>query len=285
VTIITYIKIFTKVGLKRLGSSFVSNFGFLWLLIEPTTLFLAEKLNLGWLGYLWLSIIALGIAIIQRFPRTSVSRNLSSHDSEIEIKIGDIFEQTGNLVIGFNDVFDTELGEIIKPLSIQGQFLTKIYRSERSKLDEDIKTALEEYRDLAREENHKRKGKTWRYPIGTTIALGLSDRRYFLSAYGYMSNELVIKSNANYIWTALHKIWEQSHLKGHGTNLSIPIIGSDLARIGLSRMLLIKFIIISFIMASREKFITKKLSIIIYPQDLEHIDLYELEEFLTSTCF
>jgi hypothetical protein len=36
-----------KIGFKRLGSSFISNFGFLWLLTEPGALFFPEKLNFG----------------------------------------------------------------------------------------------------------------------------------------------------------------------------------------------------------------------------------------------
>ncbi|WP_155084547.1 macro domain-containing protein [Cyanobacterium aponinum] len=284
--ILTYLKLLTKVGFKRLGISFISNFGLLWLLIEPAALFFPEKLNFGWLGYLWLVLISLIIALIQRFPRLLISSSLSSPDSQIEIKVGDLFKQKSHLVIGFNDVFDTELGEIIKLSSIQGQFLSKVYNNDRIKLDTDIKIALEKYENQAIQENDKAKGKVWRYPIGTTITLydSSSEQKYFLSAYGYMSNDLVIKSNSDYLWTALHQIWEQIHSKGHGTHVSIPVIGSDLARIGLSRMLLIKFIIISFIMASREKFITKKLTIMVYSQDLDYVDLYELKEFLESAC-
>ena len=143
-----YLNLLKNVGLKRLSSSFVSNFGFLWLLIEPGALFFPEKLNFGWVGYLWLTTIAMVIAFIQRFPRMSVRRALSSPDSEIEIKIGNLFDQQGYLVIGLNDVFDTELGEVIKPSSVQGQFLQEVYGSDRLKLDTDIATALQAYNHL-----------------------------------------------------------------------------------------------------------------------------------------
>ncbi|MFM6310670.1 MAG: macro domain-containing protein, partial [Dolichospermum sp.] len=61
--------------------------------------------------------------------------------------------------------------------------------------------------------------------------------------------------------------------------VSIPIVGADLARTGLPRMALAKLIITSFIVASKEKFITRKLTLMIYPRDIDSIDLYELEEF------
>ncbi|MBW4538750.1 MAG: hypothetical protein KME43_06325 [Myxacorys chilensis ATA2-1-KO14] len=280
-----YLNLFKKVGLKRLGSSFINNFGLLWLLTEPGALFFPEKLSFGWAGYLWLATLALGIAFIQRFPRISVCRALSSPDSEIEIKIGNLFNQPGHLVIGFNDVFDTELGEIIKPSSIQGQFLQRIYGSDRSRIDADTENALQTYNHLRTKEPNKSLGKTWRYPIGTTITLGSHDKRYFLTAYGYMSNDMTVQSNVDFVWQSLSKLWQEIRLKGHSIDVSIPIIGADLARTGLPRMALVKLIITSFIVASKEKFITRKLTVMIYPNDVESIDFYELEEFLTSACF
>jgi Domain of unknown function (DUF6430) len=280
-----YLILLKKVGLKRLGSSFISNFGLLWLLTEPGALFFPEKLNFGWSGYLWLTILALGIAFAQRFPRKTVCRALSSPDSEIEIKIGNLFDQPGHLVIGFNDVFDTELGEIIKPSSIQGQFLQKVYGSDRSRIDEDIAYALQTYSHPYTTETNKKLGKTLRYPIGTAITLGSHDKRYFLTAYGYMTNDIIVQSNADFVWQSLSKLWQEVRLKGHGINVSMPIVGADLARTGLPRMALAKLIITSFIVASKEKFITRKLTVMIYPRDIESIDLYELEEFLASACF
>jgi Domain of unknown function (DUF6430) len=280
-----YRKLLAKIGLKRIGESFVSNFGLLWLLLEPGALFFPEKLNFGWLGYFGLASVALIISAFQNLPRRSVSWPLSSPDSEIEIKIGDIFSQQSHLVIGFNDVFDTELGEVIRPSSLQGQFLNKVYSSDLGRLDADIEAALQIGQPLRINESNKLKGKTWRYPIGTTITLGTHDRRYFLTAYGYMNNDLTVSSDSDHILTALSSLWKEIRLKGHGMNVSIPIIGADLARTGLPRMALAKLIITSFIIASKEKYVTRKLTIMVFPADLDSVDFYELKDFLSTACF
>ncbi|MEI2582856.1 macro domain-containing protein [Scytonema sp. PRP1] len=280
-----YLKLLRKVGFQRIWNSFIGNFGLLWLLLEPAALFLPEKLNFDWAGYFGLGSISLILAIIQRFPKRSFCSKLSSPDSEIEVKIGDIFDEKAHLVIGVNDVFDTELGEIIKPESVQGQFLTKVYRSDIRLLDKEIESALQPLSHLRQEERNKTRGKTGRYPIGTTTALGTHDKRYFLTAYGYMNNNLTVESNSDYIWRSLSSLWREVRLKGHTMNVAIPIIGSDLARTGLPRMALAKLIITSFIVASKEKFVTRKLTVMVYPKDLDTVDLYELEEFLTSACF
>jgi hypothetical protein len=131
----------------------------------------------------------------------------------------------------------------------------------------------------------KIKGKTWRYPVGTTIVLGAGSRCYFLSAYGFMGNDLRVKSTADAIWNSLSKLWEQVRLKGHGLNIAIPVVGSDLARTNLPRMALIKLIIISFIAASKRQFVARKLTVVIHPKDLDTVDFPALKDFLDSTCF
>lgn len=280
-----YLKLLTQVGLRRIGSSFLSIFGLLWLSIEPAALFFPQYLNFGWVGYFILAAVSLAIALIQCFPRISVCQALSSPDSVVEIKIGNLFDEPGHLVIGANDVFDTELGEVIKPSSVQGQFLKSIYGNDRNRLDSEIEAALQDYQAQRREEPNKQKGKSWRYPIGTTIALGSPDKRYFWTAYGYMDNDLSVQSNADDIWNSLSRLWEEVRRKGHGMDVAIPVIGADLARTNLPRMALAKLVILSFVVASKKDFVARKLTLVIYPRDLENTDFYVLENFLKSACF
>jgi hypothetical protein len=280
---VMFLKLLTSIKLNRLGITFASTYGLIWLFLEPAGLFLPKWLNWGWLGYFGLILCSLLIAILLNFPRLSVSCSLSSPNTTIEIKVGDLFDESGHLVIGANDVFDTELGEIIKSSSVQGQFLKRVYISDQKRLDTEID--IESLKVNRTREPNKKKGKSWRYPIGTTLVLGSPDKRFFLNAYGFMGNDLRVVSTADDIWYSLSCLWEKVRLKGHGLAISIPVIGSDLARTNLPRMALIKLVIISFIAASKKDFVTKKLTVVIYPKDLGSVDLYELEDFLKSTCF
>jgi hypothetical protein len=280
-----FIILFKKVGYKRLLTSFSSIFGGFWLFLEPASFFFPEKLKFGLSGYLFLAGISFIIALAKNRPRRCFSSRLSSPDVEIEVKIGDLFDEKSHLVIGFNDVFDTEIGDIIKSSSIQGQFLRKIYQNDCNKLDYEINQELKIHDNQRKYESNKTQGKNWRYPIGTTITLGSEQKRYFLVAYGYMSNNLVIQSNTAHILESLNKLWDEVRNKCHGDPVAIPLIGTDLSRSGLSRKESIKLIITSFILASKKTYITKKLTVIIHPKDLESIDFYLIEEFLSSVCF
>ena len=280
-----YLQLLTQIGFRRIASSFLSVFGLLWLLIEPGAFFFPQYLNFGWSGYFGLAALSLAIAVILNFPRRSVCQALSSPNSVVEIKLGDLFDESGHLVVGANDVFDTELGEVIKPSSVQGQFLTRIYGDDRTRLDADIEVALQGYQAQRTKEPNKQKGKSWRYPIGTTIALGSPDRRYFWTAYGYMGNDLKVQSNADEIWNSLSHLWEEVRRRGHGIDVAMPVIGADLARTNLPRMALAKLIILSFVVASKKEFVTRKLTLVIYPKDLDNTDFYVLGDFLKSACF
>lgn len=282
-----YLKLRTQVGLKRIANSFVSIFGLIWLFIEPAALFWQEKFNFGWLGYGGLAVFSLIMALVRNFPRRAISCTLSAPNSTIEIKIGNLFEEKTHLVIGTNDVFDTKLREIIKPSAVQGQFLEhkNQYKYDLARLDAEIEAALRDKGVKGKRDNQKKQGKSWRYPIGTTITLGSPENCYFWTVYGQMGNDLKVQSNVDYIWTSLSNLWAEIRLKGNGMNVAMPIIGSDLARTNLPRMALLQLIIISFIAASKKEFITKKLTIMVYPQDVDTIDFWELANFLPSVCF
>lgn len=281
----SYLKSFLKAGFTRIGVSFFKFYGIFKFLLSPITLFFPKGLDFGWAGYFTLIGVSIFCAVGECRPKRSISRKVSSPDSVVEIKVGDIFDEEGHLVIGANDVFDTELGEIMKPSSVQGQFLIKFYNGEHEKLDAEIEEALKPLNHLREEATDKVRGKTGRYPIGTALALGTEEKRYFLTAYGHMNNDMTVKSCSDDVQHSLNKLWNEIRLKGHGRNVAIPIIASDLARTGLPRMSLARLIINSFINASKEKFITKKLTLMIYPKDLEYVNLYQLEDFLRSACF
>jgi hypothetical protein len=285
VKITTYVALLNKVGYKRLGLSFLGSFGFLWLLFEPLGLFFPIKMEFGWYGYGGLVCASLIGAVLHRFPHLAIACHLPSPDTMIEIKIGDLFAQSGHLVIGTNDVFDTELGDIIKSSSIQGQFLTRIYKDDCANLDRDIEAALGAAGCEAMEDLTKIRGKRMRFPIGTAVTLGSLPTRYFLTAYGRMGSDLRCTADADALWQSLNCLWEEIRLRGQGTEVVTPILGSDLARTGLPRMALIKLIVMSFIIASKKQFITKRLTVIIHPNDLHSVNVYELGDFLRSICF
>ncbi|HMD90615.1 MAG TPA: macro domain-containing protein, partial [Anaerolineaceae bacterium] len=210
-----------------------------------------------------------------------IYRRLSVPDTVIVIKVGDLFKEDSNLVVGMSDTFDTEKGNIIKPKSIQGQFLATIYNDDTSRLNTDLSAAL--IGVSGKYDSNKTQGKNIRYPIGTVATLSVGTKKYFCSAYSCMGNDLKAQSDIFKLTTSLEMLWENIRLKGQGEKISMAVLGSDLARIGTaSHSNLIKLIISSFILASRKERISEQLTIVIHQNNLEKINMFDINDFLQN---
>jgi len=267
--------------LKKLAASFFQAFGVIALILGVLVILFPNAFNYGYQGIILFSCISLLWAIYTINPGREISRQLTVPDTKITIKVGDLFKEDANLVIGTNDVFDTEKGDIIKPNSIQGQFLTKIYKDDRLRLNGDIENALRGVSGI--QDNQKSQGKNKRYPIGTVVTLTVGTKKYFWSAYCYMGNNLKAQSDIVNLSTSLEMLWEEIRLKGQREKVAMAVLGSDLARIGnASHSNLIKLIVSLFILASRESPITQELVIVIHHSNLEKVNMVDLNEFLQN---
>ena len=197
--------------------------------------------------------------------------------------VGDLFDQDGHLVIGMSDTFDTETPRVISSKSVQGQFLQREYAEDRAQLDDDLVEALQGTRVASVESrSSKPLGKLERYGLGTVAVLGTVRRHYFCVAYTSMSNKLVAQATVEGIWTSLANVWKEIRDQAQLGTVSIPVVGSGLARLSaqLSNADLVRLITISFLAASRERVVTRHLQIVIHPRDAEDLDLQELAEIL-----
>ena len=98
-----------------------------------------------------------------------------------------------------------------------------------------------------------------------------------------MGNNLKAQSDVKRLSTSLEMLWEEIRLKGQRDKVAMAVLGSDLARIiNTSHSDLIKLIVSSFILASREQPITQELVIVIHQSNLEKVNMNELDDFLQN---
>jgi len=216
--------------LKKLAASFFQAFGVVALLLSVLDVLFPKTFHLGYEGLLLFACVSLIWALYRVIPGQEVSRQLTVPDTKIRIKVGDLFKEDAHLVIGFNDVFDTEKGDIIKPTSIQGQFLTRIYNNDKQRLDREIEYALQG--TSGKLDNQKLQGKNRRYPIGTVATLTVGTKKYFCLAYSRMGNNLKAQSDVKKLQISLDTLWEEIRLKGQCEPIAMAVVGSDLARLG-----------------------------------------------------
>jgi transcriptional regulator with XRE-family HTH domain len=216
----------------------------------------------------------------------SLAQRLSNPDVVINIVTGDLFDQETHLVVGFSDTFDTsvEHDRIIHSSAIQGQLLQRIYDGDERRLDEQLDAALASVPPVRIESrSDKEYGKLARYPLGTVAVLGEPRRHIFAVAYGRMGNDLVVRAPVDGLWHCYAQLWEAVYRYAHREALSIPLMGSGLARVDtLDRNNLLRLILLSFVAYSRRQLICHELRIVIFPADAPRVDLAGLKIFMQT---
>jgi hypothetical protein len=223
--------------------------------------------------------------IVRAYPRATIVREFTNPETVIRIEVGDLFTQDTHLVAGFTDTFDTSIVDerIISSTSVQGQLVHLRYGGDHRRLDKELAQSLRRTPPSGTERAGDKPGKRTRYPIGTVAVLGDAGRLVFAVAYSRMGNDLVPRSSVSDIWTSLDRLWAAVYERAERRPVSMPVIGSGLARIDeLDREALLKLVLISFMARSRETPICHELRVLIHPADLGTVSLLEIDAFLRA---
>lgn len=234
----------------------------------------------GWRLLLGIGIAALLYALWRSWPQP-IEQSYSAPSTKISIVAGDLLEQNTHLVIGVCDTFDTATPQIISENSLQGQLLRRYYGGNVKELDERISQSLSSKFVAGPVEKD---GKTQRYSLGTVATLNERGRCIFLLAYSEMDANNNARASADGLWAALSGLWVEVVKRGNGDPVSIPVIGGGLSRIShvLPAQDAIRFLILSFMLASRETRICEELRIVVQPEEYRKLDRLELQAFLSS---
>ncbi|MGW1674480.1 macro domain-containing protein [Streptomyces sp. NPDC002324] len=279
-------EIFSGHGVAEVAGAALTSFGLLSAIYQILLAIWPQWARHGWWILCSLALGCLFLGLAHAWPRLSIRQSFGRPDFMIEVKCGDLFNESGNLVIGFTDTFDTdpEGGIVISPGSVQGQFQSQYYRDDITRLDVLLDAALREHPVIARESrDSKRSGKLARYAIGTTLVLHLSGSKFYALAYGRMGNDLRVSSSVDALWKSLDCAWNAIRTYGSLEPVAVPVIGSELARVGsMDRNSLIKMIALSFVASTREDMVSRKLSIIVHSKDRGSVDMVDIRRFLRT---
>jgi hypothetical protein len=223
---------------------------------------------------------------MRAYPRFYLRHQLKALDITVRVVVGDLLAQDTHLAVGFSDTFDTSVVDdrVIHSSSMQGQLLHRIFDGNLHRLDQQLAAALS-HTPPERVESRADKpyGKLTRYPIGTVAVLGGPRRLIFAVAYGIMGNDLVVRTPMEDLWPCFSDLWEAVYRHGQRGALSVPLMGSGLARVdSLDRENLLRLILLSFTAYSRRRLVCHDLRIVIRPEDVERVDLVSLRAFLQT---
>jgi hypothetical protein len=232
----------------------------------------------------WIATGIIEVSLIygawRSWPRP-IQQTYSAPNVKISVTEGDLFSQTGHLVIGMCSTFDTLIPDIIAKSSIQAQFLDRIFAGATAELDRQLHAALKKAHPVG---TIDKPGKKTRYAIGTVATLKEHSRRYFCVAYTEMNQRNEARGTIDGIWRSLDSLWTEIRAEANGGTVSIPVIGGGQSR--LSQILpsqdSVRFMALSFMLASRHEKVCDELSIVVRPSDYKRLDRLEIQAFLNS---
>ena len=224
-------------------------------------------------------LVLLSFIYIFMWYRANITTHvsISIENSTVEVKVGDIFNEDGLKVIGFNEYFDTIVdNEVISERSLNGIYIKNMV-TDIHELDHLIEERLQ---DKTEGVNKKRKlGKLIKYKLGSIFKY---KDEYLLTAFSKFDNDnrayLFMNEYVNFLlnfWNEIDKVYA-------GKFVSIPLMGAGITRFkdysNITEQDLLEMLIWSF-KISRIKFPhPSKVSIIIHDSIKDKINFYKLRE-------
>ncbi|MDE2716971.1 MAG: DUF6430 domain-containing protein [Chloroflexota bacterium] len=265
--------------------------GATWIVVLVLNVFFGE--------YLWFDGVERGIvtviligAVIYGFQRSrpvlAVRSTLRGTDIQVRIKIGDIFEEEGALIVGTNTTFDTSMDDgTISPESVQGQFTNKYFSSRVKELDHLLDHALGAVNVLERRtDEEKPYGKRKVYRLGTVVPIHAGERKAYFFAMARFNAAQRVEVDRREFLDALPRLWNGIRYQSGMDDLLCPLLGAGYGGVNAKRVELIGEIVRSFIAACREGRLADNLTIVIRPEDVKQgtIEVDEVGRLLEHEC-
>lgn len=269
-------------SIRTLVEAILASFGALWLAVSVTAFFSKQAAStLSSWGPVFLAA-GLAYAAWRSWPVLRVSHRLPGRDTRIELRVANIFDLDGAMVITANSTFETDTPRVIASDSLQGQFTSRYY-STSDHLAHDLVRGL---KDIPSQMVLRDGREIPRYPLGTVVQLSPQGRIAYFLALTELNEHGNALGSFETLQRSLPLLWEFIATRGDPGTVLIPALGTGRARLPETREQVIREIVRSFVAACAAKRFCEALVIVISPRDyaVHEVDLQELGEFVRHTC-
>lgn len=229
-----------------------------------------------------MAVVAVCCVIVTRRPIIRFLYKVPGKDFTVEVRIGDLFDGSNDVIVSTNTTFDTDMaGGLIDTDSIQGQVATKFFNANTTEIDQQLSADLASVQGTPRA---NAPGKNVEYPIGTVARVKTHNRTFYFVAMSRLNDQGNASSSSRDIEDALESTWIFVRTNGSLRDLSVPLIGTGRGRTGIPRKKMVERIAQSFVDGAKDQVFSNRLSIVIRPRDAENfvVNLYQIRDYLVQ---
>lgn len=199
---------------------------------------------------------------------------------EVNIKRGDLFKETGVIVIGVNDFFDTIVDDThISSRSLHGMMILKHWGGNVGDLDSQIQNGLASnvFEYVKRDGIAKEK----RYPLGTSVLVKDSHGKRFLLVALTRTNAVTHRTHAELrdLYDAVKGSLTVARETANGDPVSLPLMGGGNARIKAPEQALFNVMLSAILSECLEnEKVSSQINIVLHPNSLKGLNLFAIEK-------
>lgn len=231
-----------------------------------------------WAGLAFLAMLALIYVATWQWSNNLNGIDINVEGSDVSIKTGNIFQQSGLKAIAFNEYFDTQVdNNIIGESSLNGVFIQKHLGVPASELDRHIEGYAFDDSEILGENETRKSGKKKKYQIGTICLYG----DYLLTAFSkFDENNKASLTMPEYL-EFLINFWDKVNNVYAQKSVSTTIFGSGITRIKghkeISDEDLLKIMLWTFRISEMRFKYPARLTIVIHPGKIDQINLLDIK--------
>lgn len=251
--------------------------GGLYLLVEVLDFFQVYSRD-KYASYAFVVLLVASVvgAIVVKRPVNSISMQIPNIDIIIEVRIADLFDVCGAVLISTNTIFEADVaGGKISPDSLQGQFTARYFTGNQIELISKIASGIEALSGRSP------------YEMGATIPIVTHGKTFYFTAMSRLNEHGNASTTIDDVKKALDGLWQFVKDAGELQELAVPVIGTGRGRLKQSRKKVIALIAESFVKASESRKFTDRLVIVIRPEDAHNfgVNMYDIKDHLRQMLY
>lgn len=229
-------------------------------------------------GWIFIGLLILIYLMIWVWSNNLNKIDINVEGSEVTIKVGDIFLESGLKAIAFNEYFDTLVdNKIIAESSLNGIFIKKHLDVSVSDLDLHIEEYSFDRSEILERNTDRKLGKKVRYQIGTICVY----KDFLLTVFSKFDDEnKAILTMPEYL-EFLINFWDKVNNVYAQQNVSTPIFGSGITRIkghkSISDEDLLKIMLWTFRISEMRFKYPARLTVVIHKDKIDKINLLDIK--------